>query len=52
MQDILGNGGTTNDARAAYLDHLSITQEEMNSFTLNIEKSEISSKPSINSTEN
>jgi hypothetical protein len=52
MQDILGNGGTTNDARTAYLNHLSITQEEMNSFTLNIEKTEISSKSSTNSTEN
>ena len=40
MQNILNNGGTTNDARAAYLDYLSITQEEMNSFTLNIEKTE------------
>ena len=52
MQDILKNGGTQNDARAAYFDHLSITQEEMNAFTLNIEKTEISSKPSTNSTEN
>ncbi|MDC0171926.1 hypothetical protein OAK02_03800 [Candidatus Nitrosopelagicus sp.] len=52
MQEILKNGGTVTDARAAYLDHLSITQEEMNSFTLNIEKTEISSKPSTNSTEN
>jgi hypothetical protein len=52
MQDILKNGGTTTDARQAYLDHLSITQEEMNLFTLNIEKTEISSKPSTNSTEN
>jgi len=52
MQDILNNGGTKNDARTAYLDYLSITQEEMNSFTLNIEKIEISSKPSTNSTEN
>ena len=52
MQDILNNGGTKNDARTAYLDYLSITQEEMNSFTLNIEKTEISSKPSTNSTEN
>ena len=43
---------TMNDARTAYLDYLSITQEEMNSFTLNIEKTEISSKPSTNSTEN
>ena len=52
MQEILKNGGTVADARAAYLDHLSITQEEMNSFTLNMEKTEISSKPSTNSTEN
>ena len=52
MQEILKNGGTVADARAVYLDHLSITQEEMNSFTLNIEKAEISSKPSTNSTEN
>ena len=52
MKDILKNGGTTNDARSAYLDHLSITQEEMNSFTLNMEKTEISSKPLTNSTEN
>ena len=52
MQEILKNGGTASDARAAYLDYLSITQEEMNSFTLNIEKTEISSKPSTNSTQN
>ena len=52
MQDILKNGGTASYARAAYLDHLSITQEEMNSFTQNIEKTEISSKPITNSTEN
>ena len=52
MQDILENGGSTIDARVAYLDHLSITQEEMNSFTLNMEKTEITSKPSTNSTEN
>ncbi len=52
MQEILKNGGTVSDARAAYLDYLSITQEEMNSFTLNIEKTEISSKPSTNSTQN
>ena len=52
MHEILNNGGTMTDARNAYLDHLSITQEEMNSFTLNIEKTEISSKPSTNSTEN
>ncbi len=32
MQEILKNGGTTSDARAAYLDYLSITQEEMNSL--------------------
>ena len=52
MQEILKNGGTASDARDAYLDYLSITQEEMNSFTLNIEKTEISSKPSTNSTQN
>ena len=52
MQEILKNGGTVSDARAAYLDYLSITQEEMNSFTQNIEKTEISSKPITNSTEN
>ncbi|MDC0187452.1 hypothetical protein OAJ08_04655 [Candidatus Nitrosopelagicus sp.] len=52
MHEILNNGGTMTDARTAYLDYLSITQEEMNSFTLNIEKTEISSKPSTNSTEN
>ena len=52
MQDILKNGGTASDARVAYLDYLSITQEEMNSFTQNIEKTEISSKPITNSTEN
>jgi len=52
MQNILNNGGTTNAARAAYLDYLSITQEEMNSLTLNIEKTEIASKPLTNSTEN
>ena len=49
MQEILKNGGTASDARAAYLDYLSITQEEMNAFT---EKSENSLKPSTNSTEN
>jgi len=52
MQEILKNGGTASDARTAYLDYLSITQEEMNSFTQNIEKTEISSKPSTNSTQN
>ena len=52
MQNILKNGGTVSDARMAYLDHLAITQEEMNSFTVNIEKTEISSKHTTNSTEN
>ena len=52
MQEILKNGGNAIDARTAYLDHLSITQEEMNSFTLNMEKIEIPSKPLTNSTEN
>ncbi|MDA0756892.1 MAG: hypothetical protein O3C04_06660 [Crenarchaeota archaeon] len=52
MHDILKNGGTVKDARAAYFEHLSITHEEMVSFTSNIQKTEIPSKPSTNSTEN
>ena len=52
MQDILMNGGSYQEARKAYLEYMSITQEEMNSFTKNMEKSENSLKPSTNSTEN
>ena len=49
MKEILSQGGSYVDARNAYLDYISITQEEMNAFT---EKSENSLKPSTNSTEN
>ena len=49
MKEILLQGGSYVDARNAYLDHISITQEEMNAF---IKKSENSLKPSTNSTEN
>ena len=52
MQQILLSGGSYDEARKAYLDHLSISQEEMNSFTKNIEKSENFLKLSTNSTEN
>jgi len=52
MKDVLINGGTLNDAKQAYLDHLSITQNEMGLIVKNLEKTEISSKPSTNSTEN
>ena len=49
MKEILLQGGSYADARNAYLEYVSITQEEMNAFT---EKSENSLKPSTNSTEN
>ena len=49
MKEILLQGGSYADARNAYLEYISITQEEMNAFT---EKSENSLKPSTNSTEN
>jgi len=52
MQNILKNGGTQTDARQAYLDHLSITHDEMNSFIKNIEKRNLSSTLPTNSTEN
>lgn len=52
MQDILMNGGSQNEARQAYLDYLSITQDEMNSLIKNLEKTEISSQPATNSTKN
>ena len=52
MQDLLANGTSQEKARQAYLDYLSITQEQMNSVTENIEKTEISSKPTTNSTKN
>jgi len=52
MQDILKNGGNFNDARQAYLEHLSITQEEMNLIIKNIENPEISSQSPTNSTKN
>tara|TARA_B110000014_G_C20009974_1_gene523641 strand:- start:67 stop:981 length:915 start_codon:yes stop_codon:yes gene_type:complete len=52
MQNILKNGGTVIDARIGYLNHLSITQEEMNLFIENMEKSNLSPKPLTNSTEN
>ena len=49
MKEILSQGGSYDDARNAYLDYISITQEEMNAFT---KKPENSLKPSTNSTEN
>jgi len=52
MQQILLNGGSYEDARNAYLDYMSFSQEEMNSFIKNLEKLENSLKPSTNSTEN
>jgi len=52
MQEILMGGGSYEDARSAYLDYIAISQEEMNSLIQNMEKSENSSKPSTNSTEN
>ena len=52
MNDILISGGTQNEARQAYLDYLSITQEEMSTIIKNLEKAEISSTPARNSTEN
>jgi len=52
MQDLLANGTSQEKARQAYLDYLSITHEQMNSVTENIEKTQISSKPITNSTEN
>lgn len=52
MQDMIKNGTSYETARMAYLEHLSITQEELNLFTLNLEKPENSLKPSTNSTEN
>jgi len=52
MQTLLNNGTSYDNARLAYLDYLSISQEEMNSITQNIENSEFSTKPPTNSTEN
>lgn len=52
MHNLLINGTSYDNARLAYLDHLSITQEEMSSFTKNMEKSENPLKPLTNSTEN
>ena len=49
MKEILLQGGSYADDRKAYLEYVSITQEEMNTFT---KKSENSLKPSTNSTEN
>ena len=49
MQEILVQGGSSEDARSAYLEYMSFSQEEMNAFTKNLENS---SKPSTNSTEN
>tara|TARA_B110000014_G_scaffold95961_1_gene65941 strand:+ start:37 stop:951 length:915 start_codon:yes stop_codon:yes gene_type:complete len=52
MQDLLANGTSHEKARQAYLDHLSITQNEMGLIIKNLEKTEIPSKPTTNSTEN
>tara|TARA_A100001037_G_scaffold181202_1_gene162409 strand:- start:309 stop:1223 length:915 start_codon:yes stop_codon:yes gene_type:complete len=52
IQTLLNNGTSYDQARIAYFDHLSITQEEMNSYTKNIENNKFSKKPSTNSTEN
>ena len=52
MQEIMINGGTHDEARKAYLDHLSITQEEMNSIITDIEESIDHPKYSTNSTSN
>ena len=52
MQDLLKKGTSYDSARQAYLDHLSITQEEMNLILENMEKSEIPTQLSTNSTEN
>ena len=52
MQNMLNNGTSYEKARLAYLDYLSMSHEEMNSFIKNIENSENSLKLSTNSTEN
>ena len=52
MQDLLKNGTSYDNARQVYLDYLSISQEEMNLIIQNVEKTEISSQSSTNSTEN
>ena len=52
MQDLLKNGTSYDNARQAYLDYISISQEEMNLIIQNIEKTEISSQSLTNSTEN
>tara|TARA_B100000029_G_scaffold473514_1_gene514975 strand:+ start:116 stop:1015 length:900 start_codon:yes stop_codon:yes gene_type:complete len=52
MQDILIKGGSQDEARQAYLDHLSITQDEMSLLLENLEKTKVSSKLATNSTEN
>ena len=52
MQDMLKNGTSYDQARLAYLDYLSITHEEMNSFTKNIQKNQISDNIVDNSTKN
>ena len=40
MNEILENGGTMNDARQAYLEHISISQNEMQGLIEKIQKSE------------
>ena len=52
MYEMIENGTSYEKARLAYLENLSISQEELNLFTKNLEKSELSMKPSTNSTEN
>ena len=52
MQYVLNNGGSLADARQAYLDHASITQEELNSYTIKPEKTVESIQPPTNSTKN
>tara|TARA_Y100000996_G_scaffold316776_1_gene252955 strand:+ start:858 stop:1772 length:915 start_codon:yes stop_codon:yes gene_type:complete len=52
MHILLKNGTSYDSARLSYLEHLSITQEELSNLINNIEKSEISTKVTVNSTKN
>tara|TARA_Y100000590_G_scaffold224437_1_gene253816 strand:- start:260 stop:1174 length:915 start_codon:yes stop_codon:yes gene_type:complete len=52
MNEILENGGTMKDARHAYLEHISISQNEMQELIEKIQKSKNSPHPLSNSTEN
>ena len=52
MNEVLINGGSYGEARQAYLDHMSMTQKEMNSVIEIHEKTKNSIQTSSNSTKN